>query len=130
MTSPVPVFFVPGATSEDQESRFEELARFARQMVPPVAERIYAIAYSHNGEKWTAVVGETSRGVSSRTSRSKGRTIERTTRLSDPATVLAIFPGNPYVVVTNHMRPRNMRSTWANPFLAGAPTSVTKFSAT
>jgi hypothetical protein len=49
---------------------------------------------------------------------------EVTDHLSDPATVLAIFPGHPghpglpALVVTDAAR----GSEWANPFMAGNPT--------
>lgn len=47
--------------------------------------------------------------------------------LSDSAQVLAIFPGNPYLVVTNYRITDGVRSAWENPFMAGRPTSVTFF---
>ncbi len=42
--------------------------------------------------------------------------------------VLAIFPGTPFKVVTNHRIPGNVRSAWENPFMAGEPKSVAYFS--
>lgn len=57
----------------------------------------------------------------------KGQKTERLQSVSDPALVLAIFPGIPYMVVTNHRIAGNVGSRWENPFLAGTPESVTHF---
>ena len=92
-------------------------------------KRVYSITFVHNGERWTATVGESLRGKGFRTSRSRGMRIEREYPVSDPAIVMAIFPGIPYMVVTNHrMRGQRVGSAWENPFFAGEPESVTYFS--
>ena len=128
-----PSFFVPAATPETQESVFADLARIAQRSVPPLAERIYSITYLHDGEEWTATVGESLRGISRKITRSKGKKKERLCPVADPAIVLAIFPGVaifpavPYIVVTNHGLPGNVGSAWENTFLAGQPKSVTRF---
>jgi hypothetical protein len=125
-----PAFFVPGATPDDRESVFAGLAKFAAQPVPVIGERVYSITYDHDGEEWMATVGETLRGLRHQRARSKTRTLERPpVSVSDPAVVLAIFPGNPYVVVTDHRFRRNVGSAWENPFYAGRPKSVIHFSA-
>ena len=41
--------------------------------------------------------------------------------MSDPAVVQAIFPGDPYVVVTDKRPIGTARSKWENPFMAGRP---------
>lgn len=123
----LPAFFVPAATPENQESAFADLAKFGRSAVPPVERRIYSITYTHNGEEWTATIGEKLTGVRYKTSRVKGVKVEREERLGDPAIVLAIFSGDPYFVVTNHRLVGNIGSRWENPFMAGRPTSVTYF---
>ena len=46
MPESLPLFFVPGATPEDQEPVFTELARFAGQPAPPLSERVYSITFS------------------------------------------------------------------------------------
>jgi len=127
MSNP-PKFFVPAATDEDVEQVYASFAKDSRRPVPPPGERIYSITYVHDGEEWTATVGERLSGKRHTTSRSKGQSIERTQSVSDPAVVLAIFPGSPFVVVTNHRIVGNVGSKWENPFFAGQPTSVTKFS--
>jgi hypothetical protein len=123
-----PAFFVPAATPDNQESVYADFAKMARSSVPPVSSRIYSITYKHDGEEWTATVGENLEGVRYKSSRVKGKKIERELRLSDPAVVLAIFPGNPYIVITNHRIVGNVGSQWENPFMAGVPHSVTYFS--
>jgi hypothetical protein len=127
MTETLP-FFVPGATPDAQEAVFAELARFAKQPVPPQSERVYSITYDHGGGEWRATVGETLRGVRRKRIRTKGTTVEREMPVHDAALVLAIFPGVPYVVVTDCRPVGRVRSAWRNPFLAGAPKAVTLFS--
>lgn len=124
-----PPFFVPAATTDNQESVYAEFARWCGRPVPSPERRIYSITFVHDGEEWTATVGEALRGKRFRTTRSRGMKIEREQPVSDPAIVLAIFPGIPYIVVTNHrIGGRNVGSRWENPFFAGEPDSVTFFS--
>ena len=123
-----PAFFVPAAPPENQEKVYAELAKLGRCAVPLVERRIYSITYTHDGEEWTATVGEHLKGVRYRTSRVKGQKVEREQRLSDPAVVLAIFGGDPFFVVTNHRIVGNVGSRWENPFMAGRPHSVAYFS--
>jgi len=123
-----PSFFVPAATSENQESVYAELAGLCRCAAPAMERRIYSISYTHDGEDWTATVGEHLKGVSYQTSRVRGRKVEREHRLSDPAIVLAIFEGNPFFVVTNHRLAGNVGSRWEHPFMAGRPHAVAYFS--
>lgn len=126
-----PAFFVPAATPEQEEAVFVGLARIADgAAVPPIGERIYSITYSHDGEIWTSTVGETSRGIRRRTVGRGSAKREHENKLSDPAIALAIFPGEPYRVVTDHgIGGRNTGSTWANPFYVGQSSikSLTRF---
>lgn len=107
-------FFVPEIEPDAQEAAYADLAKFCEHVVPD--KRVYSITFMHDSEEWTATVGESLRGV-----RTKGK---QKLMLSDPATVLAIFPGYPFKVVTNAWA---VRSAWENPFLAGNPTSITYF---
>lgn len=125
--SDVPYFFVPAATAENQESVYAEFAKWCTRPVPDMAQRIYSITYAHDGEEWTATVGHNLTGVRCRTVRSRGQKIERTSQVGDPAIVLAIFPGVPYMVVTNHRIGGNVGSAWENPFMAGQPKAVVLF---
>jgi hypothetical protein len=115
-----PKFFVPAATPETQEAVYAEFARRAGRPVPKLEDRVYSITYTHNGETWTSTVGETSRGTRVRTVGRGSARREYPTGLSDPAVILAIFPGDPYVGITNHGIAGNVGSTWANPFYMGA----------
>jgi len=55
--------------------------------------------------------------------------MELTVSVSIPAMVLAIFPGDPYLVVTDHLLGNtSIGSHLENPFLAGRPRSVVRFS--
>ena len=125
-----PTFFVPAATPENRESVYASFAEWCKCPVPTLEKRIFSITYVHDGEEWTATVGESLRGTRLRTSRSGGRKTERTSHLSDPAIVLAIFPGSPFMVVTNHRIAGNVGSAWENPFFVGRPTSISYFSVT
>jgi hypothetical protein len=121
----LPSFFIPHATAENQEGVYTEFAKMCNREPRPLGERIYSIDFTHDGVECTATVGEQLRGT--RTMTTRGR--ERTTQLSDPATILAIFPGDPYLVVTDAAPLGKVQSKWVNPFLAGRPKRVVRFRA-
>lgn len=123
----VPAFFVPTETPETQESVYISFAKWCRCPVPTSDRRIYSITYILKGTTWTATVGASLRGMRYVTTRSRGQKSEQVQYVSDPATVLAIFEGVPFMVVTNQGMPRDVGSAWANPFLAGQPKSITYF---
>lgn len=125
--SQAPVFFVPAATAETQESVYANFANWCGVSVPPATKRVFSIVFRHNGEVWHATVGETMHGTKYSTHKVKGKKVERSQAVSDPALVLAIFPGSPFMVITNHRIAGNVGSRWENPFLAGEPESVTHF---
>ena len=128
--TPAPLFFVPWAKPDKQEEAYTELAQSAHRPVPEMSERVYSITFEHDGEEWTATVGERLRGhtignPSARTWK------QRTSRkVDDEAVVLAIFPAvldhEPYYVVTNSRLTPSIRSAWDNPFMA-RPKSVKRF---
>lgn len=120
-TKTTPKFFLPMAPGEmSDEEGLSELARFAGCPVPPEGQRVYSITYKHNGEVWTSTVGETSRGTGWKTIGRGRNKREREIPLSDPCIVLAIFPGNPYTIVTDNGIRKRRASNWANPFIMGA----------
>ena len=123
-----PAFFVPAATPETQESVYADFAKWCGRPAPPLGERIYSIVFMHDGESWHATVGEVMHGTKYSTHKVRGNKVERSQSVSDPALVLAIFPGVPFMVVTNHRIAGNVGSRWENPFLAGKPEPVTYFS--
>ncbi|MFP5325996.1 MAG: hypothetical protein ACLGHT_00770 [Acidimicrobiia bacterium] len=120
-------FFVPHAGSEEVESVYEGFARWCGVDVPPTDRRVASIAFTHDGAQWTATVGDHLRGSMTRRRRRKAGTVDVTTPLSDPAAVLAIFAGDPYLVVTNARPLTDLVSGWVNPFMAGRPTSARYF---
>ncbi len=124
----VPHFFVPEATSDTQESIYASFAAWCRSPIPSPDRRVYSITYITKGTEWTATVGECLRGTRYVTTRSHGQKNEQMQFVSDPATVLAIFEGTPFMVVTNQGMPRGVGSVLANPFLAGHPKSIVYFS--
>jgi hypothetical protein len=126
------IFFLPGITHDTQESVYAEFAKACNCPVPSPEERVYAIAFVHNGAQWSATVGEP---LSGSAVRSRGKKNEFTEKLHDSARVVAIFAGDvraypaaPYVVVTDGGASVGQPSKWENPFYAGRPTSVAYFS--
>jgi hypothetical protein len=111
-----PAFFIPGFPADEFETRYAALAEACHSAVPDPAERIYSITFGDDGDEWTATVGLPLAGVH-----------RRTGRVGDPATVLAIFPGTPFMVVTDYGVRDGVQSAFVNPFMAGQPTSVTYF---
>jgi hypothetical protein len=120
-------FFVPAATTENIDEVYTSFAKMCHASVPPPDRRIYSIRFIHDGEEWIATVGEKLRGTRTRTRQRGGRNVDVTNQLSDAATVLAIFSGTPYLVVTNARPITGIVSAWVNPFMAGQPESVTFF---
>ena len=120
-------FFFPRADAADQAERlFEALAEFAGSEPPPAGRRVHAIAFPHDGARWIARVGEELSGQRTTTQLRRGELIERTEQLSSASRVLAIYPGTPYVVVTDAQPITGAPSEWANPFSA-QPDEVTWF---
>ncbi len=124
----IPTFFVPAAAPENQEEVYAGFAEWCRKPVPPPQRRVYQIVWVHDGEEWTATVGEHLHGVKLRRRRGRGP-VERGAPVTDPAIVLAIFADAPYTVITN-ARISGATSQWVNPFMAGEPRSVIYFAAT
>lgn len=53
-----PIFFLTGATPENQEAQYAELAKYCKCEVPNVSMRLYLIFFSRRGVKLRATVGE------------------------------------------------------------------------
>lgn len=128
--SEIPTFFVPDTTLDTQDAIYAHYAAWCVRTVPAFDTRIYSIVFVHDGQEWTATVGETLHGVHYNAITSRSKRIDRSRPVGDPAVVLAIFPGAPFMVVTNHRIDVSVRSAWENPFLAGEPKSVTYFTTT
>jgi hypothetical protein len=121
---PAPSFFVPGIPPDCQEDIYAAMAKACGLPLPPLTWRVFSIVYVHDGVEWTATVGERLSGTKTTTKRGR----QYTSAHSDNATVLAIFPGAPYVVLTNK-GPYfgNGRSQWENPFSVARPMQITLF---
>lgn len=119
-----PTFYVPRVEEAKHEECYQELARAIPVPAAPLGQRIYSITFRHNGEVWTATVGKQLTGHAEKTVRVGGRKIERTIQLSNSSTVMAIYEGSPFYVWHD-----NTSKTWANPFMAGEPISITRFAA-
>jgi len=118
----MPNFFVPLIDNTDQEPAYQEMARLYGAGIPAPGDRVYSISWRHNGTLWTATVGEELRGVETVT-KGRGRTrkeIEVPRSTSD--TVLAIFPGLPFIIAHD-----NRSRVWNTPIYAGNPSSVVRF---
>jgi hypothetical protein len=125
----VTAFFLPRATDAEQAERlYDALAEFAGCEPAPAGQRVRSIAFTSDGARWVAEVGEELRGRRTTQQLRRGELIERTEELGSPTRVLAIYPGEPYVVVTDAQPITGAASEWANPFTA-RPESVTRFDA-
>ena len=120
------VFFIPDVDEGADEEVYEGLAKLCGRKPAEPGKRIESIAFTHDGEEWIATVGTELRGTRTTSRRRKAGVVDVTERLSDGASVLAIFAGTPYIVVTNKGTP-GVRSHWENPFYAGQPSAVRYF---
>jgi hypothetical protein len=122
-------FFLPRASDDEQAERlYEALAEFAGCEPAPRGQRVRAIAFPQDGAQWVAEVGEELRGQRTTQQLRRGELIERTETLTSSTRVLAVYPGRPFVVVTDAQPITGTPSEWANPFHAD-PDRVTWFDA-
>jgi hypothetical protein len=120
-------FFLPRASDDEQAERlYEALAEFAGCEPAPRGGRVHSIAFTQDGAQWVAEVGEELSGRRTTQQLRRGELIERTEHLSSSSRVLAVYPGTPFVVVTDAQPITGAPSEWANPFLA-QPERVTYF---
>lgn len=120
-------FFVPLVEPDATEAAYADLARLAGRSALPPERRVAAIRFRHDSDDWVAEVGRNLTGVRVQTKRRKTGKVSVSTPLSDAAVVLAIFPGIPFIVVTDARPLTDKGSYWVNPFMAGQPTSVRYF---
>ena len=120
-------FFLPRAADAEQAERlYEALAEFAGCEAAPPGQRVRSIEFVQDGARWTAEVGEQLRGERTTQQLRRGELIERTEVLTSATRVLAVYPGAPFVVVTDASPITGATSEWANPFTA-SPDRVTLF---
>ncbi len=122
-------FFLPRASDDEQAERlYEALAEFAGCEPAPPGQRVQAIAFAQDGARWVAEVGEVLRGERTTQQLRRGELLERTETLTSATRVLAVYPGSPFVVVTDAQPITGAPSEWANPF-STRPDEVTLFDA-
>jgi hypothetical protein len=122
-------FFLPRATDGEQAERlYAALAEFAGCEPAPPGQRVQSIAFPQDGAQWVAEVGEELRGQRTTQQLRRGELIERTEQLSSSTRVLAVYPGTPFVVVTDAQPITGAVSEWANPFSV-QPDRITYFDA-
>jgi hypothetical protein len=123
-------FFLPRASDDEQAERlYDALAEFAGCEPAPAGRRVHSIAFTQDGAQWVAEVGEELSGRRTTHQLRRGELVERTEHLSSSSRVLAVYPGAPFVIVTDAQPITGASSEWANPFLA-QPDRVTYFDAT
>ena len=112
-------FFLPRAADDEQAERlYEALASFAGCEPAPPGQRVRSIRFTEDGARWTAEVGEALRGERTTQHVRRGELVERTETLTSATRVLAVYPGTPFVVVTDAQPITGAPSEWANPFSA------------
>jgi hypothetical protein len=116
MNEHAPDFFVPEVEADRAEDAYIGYARLCEVAPPSPGKRIYSITFEHNGETWTATVGKPLSGVGYTRQRHGSAPTHVARKLSDPAVVLAIFPGVSYQIVTNNWQ--SSLGEFANPFFA------------
>lgn len=122
-----PAFFLPALPPNKYEEVYAQLAKGCGCAVPSPERRVYSITYIHNGERWTATVGQQLKGTQTKRFGSRGDQREVSYPIDDAAIVVAIFEGYPFQVVTDGGLAAGGRSKWENPFFAANPGSVVYF---
>jgi hypothetical protein len=123
--------FIPDIEPDKEEGMYETFAAMCGMRPLPDGQRIQSITWHKTpAERWTAEVGKTLSGTRQKVTGRGATRRELTERVTDPATVLAIFSGVPYMVVTDSRLDPTVRSSWDNPLLASSSLrSVTTFEA-
>jgi hypothetical protein len=122
-------FFLPRASDDEQAERlYDALAEFAGCEPAPPGQRVQSIAFTQDGARWVAEVGEELSGQRTTQQLRRGELLEHTETLASSTRVLAVYPGTPFVVVTDAQPITGTPSEWANPFHA-RPDRVTYFDA-
>ena len=120
-------FFLPRAGDDEQAERlYDALAEFAGCESAPAGQRVASITFDQDGARWVATVGEPLTGRRTSSQLRRGELLERVEELGSPSRVLAIYPGTPFVVVTDAQPITSEPSEWANPFTV-TPSGVTLF---
>jgi hypothetical protein len=123
----VVAFFVPRASDDEQAERlYDAFAEFAGCEPAAPGRRVQSVSFRQDGARWVATVGEELHGERRSQQLRRGELIERTETLTSSSRVLAVYPGEPFTVVTDAQPITSAPSEWANPFTA-EPAEVTYF---
>ena len=120
-------FFVPGAPDGDDEAAYLRLAESAGVSPAGQGRRVRRASFRRGHESWTVTVGETPRGTRPQHRRRKGEFTTTLDTLTDPATVLAIFAGDSFAVVTDAAPLGVGESALPNPLVFARATGVLYF---
>jgi len=120
-------FFVPDAQRGDSEAAYHRLAALAGVTPAPSGRRVRQASLRIGRESWTVTVGEKPRGTRPQHSRRRGEFTTTFDRLSDPATVLAIFAHDRFTVVTDAEPVGASPSGMENPLSVAKATAVLYF---
>jgi hypothetical protein len=104
-----PRFFLPYLSPESEEASFAHLAKQCERAIPAPGAGVYSISFERGGTTWIATVGEQLRGR--KPIRVKRNETGQWRHIRDTASVLAIFPGEPYIVVTHPGSNSHFRGT-------------------
>jgi hypothetical protein len=92
----VPGFFLPYLSPHFKEGSYAHIAEQCERAVPALGDRVYSVSFVRGGTFWIATVGKHLRGRKPMRRKQAGQWRD----IFDSALVLAIFPGDPYIVVT------------------------------
>ena len=121
------IFSVPGFDPEEAEDAYQAMAGACGYPVPEPGRRVASISFVDDLGTWTATVGERLIGAANQ-GRVHGDQSQDITERHAAVTVMAIFPGTPYLVVTNGPPLGNAYSDLPNPIHA-TPQHVELFEA-
>lgn len=121
----MPSFFIPLVDAAHQEEAYHGMAAFVGGVPLPSHERIYSITFRHDGEVWTATVGERMKGKATATSAVGRERAEPDPLRWSADTVIAIYAGGtvPYLIAHDGAG----RNRWNMPIWVRDVLNVTTF---
>lgn len=121
-------FFVSGVAEGDAEQEYHRLAEVVGADASTPGRRVRQVFFKIGRESWVATVGRSPEGTRPEHRRVKGKLTTTTDKLADDSTVLAIYPGDPFVVVTDAAPVGTAESRWPSPVRA-KPSRIVYFEA-
>lgn len=121
-------FFVGGVAETDAEAEYLRLAKTAGADAASSGRRVRQIFFRIGRESWVATVGQSPAGTRPVHRRQKGQLATTTEKLADESIVLAIFAGDPFLIVTTAAPAGAAESRWTGPVPA-KPSKIVYFDA-